>query len=1114
MNYFSDLANRCYKTGNERSCRNLSYFHCNRSLKCVPYHRVSDGINDCFFDEDEQSDACLFNDSNRFICKSEPKKCLSPVAVGSGHYQCSLAEDEIYIYISNVFELLPFPDLCNKNIYRDPILSFATEASNANCEWWPCDNPYTRCNKKWDCSNGADELGCSKTNCSLNEHECKNELLGLSYCLPIANMFDKFIDDCSDKSVTRQLYFDNGTHDWGEYYYSWNKSKCVTAEKICRYHLQVSVKQDEVCLYQPGLSRLFYGNTVHLIRNNKFLCTLYDGSFKEITSAVLTTWRSGNIPKLITNTSVRSISKLHQKKMVLPNIDFALIRYCHQGIVVLTGVNERKECLCPPSYFGNRCQWQNQRISLTLQFSVRSKISMMAIFQMIIMLIDEQGHIVGDHEQITYMPVQDCNTKYNIYLLYPTRPKNLSINYAIRIDAFDKTTLDYWASWYLPIPFSFLPVNRIATRLDIFGVEKIDACSLSCGTHGRCVRYTNNKSLFFCQCEQGYSGSHCDIPHICSCANDSICLTSSICVCSLHRFGPRCYLKHSICQSNNNTCQHNGLCIPTDDRISLQRFICFCTEDYSGERCEKANSEITIYLDETITAITSSVLIHFITAFQHTNHEQTTTLKKIPSSQQIITLSVAQPFNMIFFQIPNQYYYLAVLREALIPSEKIYTEILPKQRCSPIEELLNNTFLNYDYFRRVKYYPFLCRNYSQLMCFYDKHHMCICDLDRFSNCFLFNHTIHYDCQGYNDCENDGQCFQNNQTCPTKFLCTCEDCYYGSKCQFSTKGFIFSLDPILGYHIKQNVAFNRQPLIVKISLVITVIIFILGLISGSCSIITFSRKKIKEVGCGFYLLVSSISSICMVVVLTIKFSQLVLSQVLLLTNRSLLIVNCISLDFMLKILLVSTEWFNAGVAVERMTNVIQCAKFNKRKSKQIAKLISVGVFLLVTSTHIHDPIHRKLVEDLDGDEKRLWCLVRYSSIVNIYDLSVTLFHFLVPLSINLISTIVIIIKLARKRFYLQPQLSFQEHIRKEICRHKHLLFAPCILVLLALPRLIISFIKGCMRSPREPWLYLIGYYVSFLPSISTFFIFVLPSKNYKHEFDVGIQRWTRVFHTTS
>ncbi|CAF4739704.1 unnamed protein product [Rotaria sp. Silwood1] len=81
--------------------------------------------------------------------------------------------------------------------------------------------------------------------------------------------------------------------------------------------------------------------------------------------------------------------------------------------------------------------------------------------------------------------------------------------------------------------------------------------------------------------------------------------------------------------------------------------------------------------------------------------------------------------------------------------------------------------------------------------------------------------------------NNAQCFQNNHTCATKSVC-----------------FIFSLDSILGYHIKPNVIFTRQPLIIKISLVINLIILILGLISGVFSIITFSKKKSKEVGRGY------------------------------------------------------------------------------------------------------------------------------------------------------------------------------------------------------------------------------------------------------------------------
>ncbi|CAF4373288.1 unnamed protein product, partial [Rotaria sordida] len=50
--------------------------------------------------------------------------------------------------------------------------------------------------------------------------------------------------------------------------------------------------------------------------------------------------------------------------------------------------------------------------------------------------------------------------------------------------------------------------------------------------------------------------------------------------------GSKCYLKSSICQTSNNPCQNNGLCIPVDDRMSLNKSTCLCTENFYETRCE------------------------------------------------------------------------------------------------------------------------------------------------------------------------------------------------------------------------------------------------------------------------------------------------------------------------------------------------------------------------------------------------------------------------------------------------------------------------------------------------------------------------------------------------
>ncbi|CAF4773041.1 unnamed protein product, partial [Rotaria sp. Silwood2] len=130
--------------------------------------------------------------------------------------------------------------------------------------------------------------------------------------------------------------------------------------------------------------------------------------------------------------------------------------------------------------------------------------------------------------------------------------------------------------------------------------------------------------------------------------------------------------------------------------------------------------------------------------------------------------------------------------------------------------------------------------------------------------------------------------------------------------------------------------------------------------GSLSIATFQVKRSREVGCGYYLLVSSISSMCMIIVLTIKFWQLVLSQMSIITNRSLLLFNCISIEIILKSCLASSEWLNACVAIERMFTIIKNMSFDKKKSRIAAKRVILVVIILATITHIHDPLYRQVI----------------------------------------------------------------------------------------------------------------------------------------------------------
>ncbi|CAF1084363.1 unnamed protein product [Adineta steineri] len=1105
---FGFYYHQCLKMSNENSCINSSYFYCNESKKCIPNYRVGDGASDCIWREDESFNTCQWNDSNRFKCESDSNKCLSSVALGNGLADCPSTEDELFSYTQNLIILTPFPELCNHYNNRKIYPLELTETDETNCDWWPCNNPYTKCDKYWNCPNGADELNCPNTKCSFNELVCYKEHFESSYCIPLVHMYEKYLDPCDDTDLLREFYFYNETTNINDDYFSWNDSKCITLDKLCRinHDLQTeSTEEEELCLYQYG--GLMWIKPVVIFQNKEYLCEFELRTGNDDFERFFKSTGLGNYPEISTNRSVSFMSRIHKNEIIMPHIDSELSSFCHRGIAVLNGMDETKKCFCPPNYFGSRCQWQNQRISLSLQLIYHSMTSINAIFQVIIILVDEHNGSTSNHEQITYIPTLDCDTKFNIYLLYPDRPKNLLNNYSIRIDLYEKTKLDYWASWYLSIPFRFLPVNRIAAKLLIPEIPEIQSCSLPCGEHGKCKRYINEKFLFFCYCDQGYSGTRCNITHKCDCANGSLCVDSSICICPLYKFGTYCYLKHSVCQTSNNLCQNNGICIPTDDRISSTGFTCFCPESYSGERCQNKNNRIDIHLDDKIIS-TTSLLLHFITGFNDAEHERISILKKISFYQKILTIYVSQPFNILLVEIPNQYYYLVVLRQVYIPSENISVEIQSKQRCSSIDELDNNTFAQYGYFNRTKYYPLLCRQDLNLMCFYDQDLMCICDTNRFSNCFLFDKNMNNDYQGYNYCENGGQGFQNNNTCPTKFTCICPECFYGARCQFSTEGIIFSLDAILGYHIQPHVSLNQQPLIIKLNIVISTTLFLLGLFNGVLSFLLFRKKKLRQVGTGYYLLFSSLTSIFNIILLIIKFWLLTLSQMSLITNRSFLYFNCITIDVSFKILLASNEWLNACVAIERMVSATKGTSFNKKKSRKISKWVIISVFILTILTHIHDPLHRKLVDDMDTDEQRIWCFVKYSDSVNIYNSFIALFHFLITFLINIVCALWIIKSLAYNRRNVHRDQTLRQHLNYQIQQHRHLLIAPCLLVLVNIPRLIISVSSGCMKSAREPWLYLTGYYLSFIPSMLTFIIFVLPSKTYKTEFNATIEETKR------
>jgi hypothetical protein len=946
-------------------------------------------------------------------------------------------------------------------------------------------------------------------------------------CLPIEKANDGKIDclgATDEPSICRRNLYVN----YDGNFYCKNDSRidrfCIVRRDICSNYMHCDHEDyQEICAQNANLTNsrdICNKNNAPILSNVlKFLCGRTMTSEKErrvnfslggVRNSMRHTTKRDKITMLPRSSTIRTVRERQQR--------------CHRGIDLQVWLGSEKNlttstCLCPPSFYGSMCQYQNQRVSLTMRFRTLSDV-WRTPFALVVSLIDDGNEgTIHSYHQFTYLPIRDCQIKYNFYLLYSTRPKDHTKNYSVHIDIYEKMSLAYRGSWLVPVTFPFLPVHRLIIQPIIPRSGSVATCFDPACINGKCVPYSNDPNeTTFCQCYGGWSGRYCTIPHTSICAFGSVFAgvsanNRSLCVCPIHKFGSQCLLDNTACQlDQNDTCYNGGQCIPVDEYvISHRKFTCICQQGFTGDRCEIRDTKITISFQKDI-VLPQSMLLHFIEVINGGPPKRATSFKVIPVNQNSAIVYWSDPFHVVFVELPQKNYYLAVVQEAYHPSTAIDRTLNPSDRCKNISEVLNETIVNLHLLRRIKHYHVPCETHSsQLSCFYDDIHLCLCvnhGQQREANCFEFNHQLTFDCFGQSGCDNGAECFRDSSTCARTSMCKCRACFYGRRCQFSTSEFSLSLDVILGYHILPHVSIAHQPPAVKMSVALTIVISVAGLLDGVLSVITFKNKNLRQVGCGFYLLGSSITTILTVTVFALKFWILVAVQMALIVNQSFLHIQCVSIDFLLRICLSMDQWLNACVAIERAITIMKGASFDQKKSIQVAKLMIPALLLLTIGTAIHDPVYRRLTDEDDGDEKRIWCITNYSSSLQIFNSGVQIFHVFVPFCINVISALIIIMKNARQRSTVRTQQSYTQHVREQFQQHTNLLIAPCVLVTLAFPRLIISFVSGCMQSARDSWLFLAGYFISFIPSILTFVLFVLPSTLYKKEFYKSVEQYRK------
>ncbi|CAF4159059.1 unnamed protein product [Rotaria sp. Silwood2] len=680
----------------------------------------------------------------------------------------------------------------------------------------------------------------------------------------------------------------------------------------------------------------------------------------------------GNWNKQITKQNTKII---HLNSSITKQTALQHQKCCNRGLFVRVWIDYEKNlttetCLCPPSFYGDMCQYQNQRINFTLQFQTYSD-SRRTLFAIVVSLIDDSDEqTIHSYQQFSYL-----------------RKKK---HYSIHIDIYEKVSLTYRRSFLIPIKFPFLPVHRVAVQLSIARTtDDVKSCSNQQCVHGQCIKYADNL--------KGFNGDRCE-----------------------------------IADNKNIVSFHRDIILP------------------------------------------NSLLVHFIQVIDDGPPTNGSTFKIISVNQNTVIINWSYPFHIAFIQFFNKDYYLISVQKKYYQSITIVREIQPSDRCRHINEVLNETIVKFHLLHRIKYYHLPCQRHSpQVSCFYDDIHFCLCNnygQQRVANCFEFNYKKKFDCFGQSNCENGAQCLQDRSTCAQTSTCVFLTCFYGRRCQFSSNVFGLSLDAILGYHIQPHIAIRHQSLVVQLCIVLTIIMTVAGLINSALLMIAINNREPRKIGCGIYLINSSITTIFTMILFALKCSILIIAQKTYITNRLFLQLQCTSIDFLLRIGLNMDQWLSACIAIERTVAAIKGTSFDKKKSKKkMTKYIVFILLILNISTTIHDPIHRRLIDDDDDDDsqKRIWCIATYSSTLQTFNIVVNIFHFSIPFIINLISGTIIVLMTARQRRAVRIHASYRKILYKQFEQHRHLLITPIVLVILAIPHLIISLISHCIKSINHP-----------------------------------------------
>jgi len=214
------------------------------------------------------------------------------------------------------------------------------------------------------------------------------------------------------------------------------------------------------------------------------------------------------------------------------------------------------------------------------------------------------------------------------------------------------------------------------------------------------------------------------------------------------------------------------------------------------------------------------------------------------------------------------------------------------------------------------------------------------------------------------------------------------------------------------------------------------------------------------------------------------------------------------------------WLMGMVAIERVY-VTWYLTGTWLKSPRIAKYIIAAIVIGIVAFDVHELIYYQSIEDpkLFDINNSTWCVTSYPPTIATYNQVNIILNYVLPFLINLLSTIILIILITRRRVTALAKnkndhtttetnstLTFRAYI-KLLVENRELILAPLVTMvpqLFALPQFIFSFSLACkeFKVNWQRYLLIISYFLTYLPQVISYKLYISPSSFYKEEFNAA------------